>query len=99
MDNDDLMNICLETILDHVFYSVALEIYGVTMDSLGLCKTIANNEPFDFVSLYLRLKEGELVCIGDFGSKYLDRLHEISNTLSLKYELPIFCYHDKALAK
>jgi hypothetical protein len=81
IDNDDLIDISHETILDHIYNSKCLEIHGVTEDGLGICKQTANSEPFDFISLYLRLKEGGVICVGDFGINSLNKLYELCNWL------------------
>ncbi len=95
MDCNNLIDIFLETILDNIPYSDALEIHGV-VEKDGICEQTQNGEPFDFFSLYLHLKEGSVICIGDFGINCLDKLHVTANTLSSVYELPVLCSNDKA---
>lgn len=95
MNGNNLINICLETILDNIPYSDALEIHGV-VENDGLCEQTQNGESFDFFSLYLHLKEGGVICIGDFGIDCLDKLHITANTLASVYELPVLCSNDKA---
>ncbi len=47
MDCNNLIDICLETILDNIPYSDALEIHGV-VEKNGICEQTQNGEPFDF---------------------------------------------------
>ncbi len=98
MNDYDLNDICLEskTIVENIPYCSALEIHGV-VENDGICEQTQNGELFDFFSLYLRFKEGDVMCIGDFGIDYLDKLHEAVNSLSSKYGLPIHCSNDKAV--
>jgi hypothetical protein len=95
MDCEHVINICYKAILDNISYSDALEIHGV-VEKDGICEQTQNGEPFDFFSLYLHLKEGSVICIGDFGINCLDKLHVTANTLSSLYELPVLYSNDKA---